>query len=61
MAYVISRWHVTTEARVCVRSCGICHGQSGSETGFPLLVSFHHASILVYYLGGGGRYAHCRP
>jgi hypothetical protein len=55
MAYVISRWPVTTEAWVCawVRSCGICHGQSGSGTGFPLLVSFHHASILVYYLGGG--------
>jgi hypothetical protein len=36
MAQALSHWSVTAKARVRARvsSCGICGGQSGSDTGF---------------------------
>jgi hypothetical protein len=43
MAQAVSRRPLTTEVRVS--PCGICGGQSGTATGFPLSVSFHRGSI----------------
>jgi hypothetical protein len=49
MAQVVSRRHPTAEARVRsrVNPCGICGGQSGTVTGFPLSISFHWCSITM--------------
>jgi hypothetical protein len=47
MAQAVSRRPPTAEARVRSRvgPCGICSGQSGTGTGFPLSISFHRCSI----------------
>jgi hypothetical protein len=47
MAQAVSRRPLNTEARVRSRAspCGICGGQSGTGTGFPLSISFHRCSI----------------
>jgi hypothetical protein len=58
MAQAVSSQPLTTVARVCARvsSCGICGGQSGTGTDFlrvlrfPLSISFHCGSILIYHL-----------
>jgi hypothetical protein len=56
----IGPWPLIPEARIRARvnPCGICGGQRGTETGFffqffnfPLSVSFHRGSILLYHLG----------
>jgi hypothetical protein len=60
MVQAISRWPLTTEARVCawVSSCGIRSGQSVTGTSlsgffrFPLSVSFHHESTYLYIIWG---------
>jgi hypothetical protein len=49
MAQVVSRWPLTTEARV--NPCGICGGQNGTGTGyspsFLLFPSIYHFTITL--------------
>jgi hypothetical protein len=47
MAQAVRRQPVTAEdlVRSQVSPCGICSGQSGTGTGFPLSISFHRCSI----------------
>jgi hypothetical protein len=58
MAQVVSRRHVTAEARVCARvnPCGICSGQSGSGTGFPPSSSVfpcqYHSAVALQLMCG---------
>jgi hypothetical protein len=60
IALAVSRRPLTAEARVRTQAdpYRICGGQSGTGTdssyeifGFPLSVSFHRGSILIYHLG----------
>jgi hypothetical protein len=59
MAQAVSCQSLTAEARVRVRvnPCGICGGQSGSETGFspssfsPVNIIPPSLSKLIYHLG----------
>jgi hypothetical protein len=57
MAQAVSRRPLTAEARFRSRvsPCGICGGQSGTGTGFfpvyigfPLSVSYHQCSVLIF-------------
>jgi hypothetical protein len=58
MAQAVSRRSVTADARFRSRvsPCGICSGQNGTGTGFPLSVSFHRCSIrrrkLIIFITG---------
>ena len=49
VAQAVSRRPLTAEARVLSRvsPCGICGGQSGAVTSFPLSISFHWCSITL--------------
>jgi hypothetical protein len=60
MAQAVSRRPLTAEARVRARvnPCGICGGQKwhwdrffSEYFGFPLSVTFHRGSIVIYHMG----------
>jgi hypothetical protein len=60
MAQEVSRWPLTSEARVhaWVNPCGICRGQSSTGTGIPPSLRFASANIippclstLIYHVG----------
>jgi hypothetical protein len=61
MAQAVSHRPLTVEARVRARvsPCGICGGLNDAESffssllGFPLSISFHRVSKLIYHLGVG--------
>jgi hypothetical protein len=56
LAQAVSHWPLTTEA--WVSPCGICGGRSVTVTRFsqsslifPLSISFHRGSILMFHVG----------
>jgi hypothetical protein len=54
MAQAVSRWPLTTEARVCARICG---GQSVTGTGFSQIFSvfpcqYHSTGAPYFYVVG---------
>jgi hypothetical protein len=59
MTHGISCRLITAEARASahVSSCWICTGQSGTDTGFALSISFHRCFLFIHVSSGGGQWA----
>jgi hypothetical protein len=57
MAQVVNCWPLTAEAQVRTQigPSGICGGQSGTGTGFPINIIPPLLSILIYHMGINNR------